>query len=85
MNEQDKEYLDQLLSLTGTSEWKALCEELGKEIYQHQSNLLENAQNWDQVVFTKGWCAALAYIINTRDLTKQVLENNQEESRHANL
>lgn len=85
MNEQDKQYLDKLLTLTGTPEWKALCEELSKEIYQHQCNILESAQNWDQVVFTKGWCAALAYIINTRDLTKQVIENNLEEGRHANL
>lgn len=70
----DKEMLEARMGMTGTHEWNDLLEELKQEIYQNQANVLENAQNWDQVVFMKGWCAALAYIINTRERTRIELE-----------
>ena len=63
-----------MISLTANREWEDLVEELKKEIYHQQSNVFDNAQNWDQVCFLKGWCAALAYIINLRDTTKLQLE-----------
>lgn len=77
----DKElqvYLNDMLSLTGTPEWETLMLELKKEIYQAQANLLQNAQTWDAVVFQKGWCSALAYIINTRETTKATLDQAED-------
>lgn len=71
INEQFKEAM---LTLTGSPEWDMLLDELKKEIYQHQANLLDNAKNWDSVVFTKGWCSALAYIVTLRDRTKAMQE-----------
>jgi hypothetical protein len=81
--EGDRRLLESRLGMTGTPEWNDFIEELKKEIYQHQANILENAANWDQVVFTKGWCAALAYIINTREKTK--IEIDQLEESDANV
>jgi hypothetical protein len=67
-------FYDRMLTLTGSPEWDALVEEIKKEIYQHQANVLENANNWDSVVFTKGWCGALAYIMNLRSRIEAELE-----------
>lgn len=73
-----EEYLEGILSLTGNAEWDILVKELTNEIYQHQANVLDNAKNWDEVVYTKGYCAALAYIINLRDRTKNIQDNLKE-------
>jgi len=67
INEGDQVFREQMLGLTGTPEWKAFTADLEKEVYHNQAGLLENATNWDQVVFAKGWNKCLAYIINTRD------------------
>lgn len=76
-NQGDQVLREQLLGLTGTPEWKALTNEIEKEIYHNQASLLENAQNWDQVVYLKGWNACLAYIINTRDRIIVEIENEK--------
>lgn len=65
--EGDKKYLDEMISLTANREWNTFIDDLKAEIYQNQANILENSQNWDQVVFAKGWNKCLAYIITLRD------------------
>ena len=74
MNHEQKVFVDAVISLTANKEWDVLTEELKKEIYQHQANLLDNAKSWDDVVFTKGWCGTLAYIITLRQQAKTILE-----------
>ena len=74
MEKIDEVFLTNMISLTANKEWGEFTDDLKKEIYQHQANILENAANWDQVVFTKGWCAALAYIISLRERTKIAIE-----------
>jgi hypothetical protein len=75
--EADQKYYEQMLTLTGQPEWDVLVEELRKEIYQTQANLLENSQNWDQVCAAKGWCAALAYLINLRPRIKMQVQESE--------
>ena len=65
---------EDMITLTGYPEWATLKDELTRQIYQAQGNLLENATNWDDVMFGKGWCKAFAYIINLRDNTKLLQE-----------
>jgi len=65
----DDKWIEEMITLTGYPEWDTLKAELTRQIYQAQGNLLENAKDWDDVVFGKGWCAAFAYIINLRDNT----------------
>jgi len=82
MNQGDDAYLKNMISLTANKEWGEFIEDLKSEIYQHQANVLESSDKWDQVVYTKGWCAALAYIISLRDRTKISLE---QEEANANV
>jgi len=56
--------------------FKALQNELGREIYQRQADTLETSKNWDEVMFNRGWCSALAYIANLRQVFAPV---NEEE------
>ena len=83
--EQDRIFREQMLGLTGTPEWEAFIEDLAKEIYHNQSGLLENAQNWDQIVFAKGWNKCLAYIINTRDRIIMEIDNAAEGDTSADV
>jgi len=85
VNEGDQVLREQLLGMTGTPEWKAFIAELSKEVYHNQANLLENAQNWDQVVYAKGWNACLAYIVNTRDRIIVEVQNEAEGDANANV
>ena len=73
--EGDQVFQEAMLGMTGSKEWEMFINELAKEVYNNQANLLENAQNWDQVVFAKGWNACLAYIINTRDRITLEIQN----------
>jgi hypothetical protein len=71
----DRTYDEAMLTLTGSKEWDLLKDELIKEIYQMQCNLIDNCKNWDQFVYTKGWAECLAYIIRLRERTKASMEN----------
>ena len=83
--EQEKVYREQMLGMTSTPEWEAFCDDLSKEIYHNQAGLLENAQNWDQIVFAKGWNKCLAYIVSTRDRTIMEIDNEAEGDTNANV
>jgi len=67
MHRQDQQYFEAIITLTGYPEWEILVEELKKEIYQTQANVLENSTTWDQVCAAKGWAAGLAYLVNLRE------------------
>lgn len=70
----DREFFEKMVSLTANHEWADFVKDLENEIYQHQANVLDSSQTWDQVVFTKGWCKALAYIISLRSRALTQLE-----------
>lgn len=80
---EDDVFLENMISLTANKEWGELTDELKKEIYQNQANILENAKGWDAVVFAKGWCAALAYIISLRERSIMFKEQAQVEAETA--
>ena len=78
-------YYEDMITLTGYPEFKALAEELKKEIYQTQANCLQNSKSWEEVCFAKGWAAGLAYIINLRESTLTAKKNAEEEALHADV
>ena len=80
--ELDQMYHEAMLTLSGSREWEMMAEELTKEIYQLQATLLESAASWDQVVFTRGWCKALAYVLSLRARTEAALEAAEDDDAH---
>lgn len=78
MEKKDIEYYEKLIDLTAHPEWETLVEEIKKEIWGIQGNVLESASSWEQVKWTQGYVAALAAMSNLRDTAKQILENSNE-------
>lgn len=78
MTEEDIKYYESLIDLTADPKWQALTEELKKEIWQIQGNILESATNEQQLYFAKGYTAALSTMVNLRENAKQVLDNKNE-------
>ena len=55
--------------------FEVLKAELEAEIYQRQCDTLETAANWDVVMFNRGWCSALAYIRQLREVRENLTRN----------
>ena len=59
--------------------FELLRRECEAEIYNRQADTLEYAKDWDQVMFNRGWCAALAYVRQLREMTENNLRNQDGE------
>jgi len=57
--------------------FEVLQRELEAEIYQRQCDTLERAADWDAVMFNRGWCSALAYIRNLREVRENMNKHEQ--------
>ncbi len=73
MNREEQKNHDDIMTLTGTSEWKVVIAEAEKLVYQIQSDALE-AADWDMVCENRGFCRGLAFFINLRENTKKMVE-----------
>jgi hypothetical protein len=58
--------------------YEMLQNECAAEIYSRQATTLESAKNWDEVMFNRGWCSALAFIRNLRDIRLNEEAANEE-------
>ena len=47
--------------------FETLQKECAAEIYNRQCDTLETVKSWDEVMFNRGWCSALAFIMSLRD------------------
>jgi hypothetical protein len=65
------EAIDEWLAHPGYEDFQRECH---AEIYQKQSDILESARSWDEVMFARGWCAALSYVSNLRDIRENALK-----------
>ncbi len=69
MNDQVRGAIDELFDdWLADPMFEAFRETLAAEIYKIQADTLESAPNWDTVCFNRGWCSALAYIRNMREM-----------------
>lgn len=78
----EAEKAERLSNYLSAHEWDEIKEELKKEIYQTQANLLDSAKDWDSVCRAQGYCQALAMIINLREIQQSYLDQITE-TQHA--
>lgn len=78
MTPQDIKYYESLIDLSAHPAWASFEEELRKEIWNIQGNILESAHTIEQLHFAKGYVAALAATANLRETAKSVLDNQDE-------
>ena len=78
MNEQDVKYYEGLIDLTAHPRWADFVEEIKKEIWSIQGNVLESVSTVEQLHFSKGYVAGLAATANLRETAEKVLENQGE-------
>lgn len=65
---------EDILSLTGSAEWKgSFMTLLEAEAAATLQNQLE-AQSWDIVNYCRGYRAALEFVANAREVTKMLME-----------
>jgi len=64
---------EDILTLTGTKEWKTLVSLLEAENAAATQNQLE-AKDWDMVNYQKGYREALLFVFNVRETTKTLIE-----------
>jgi len=64
---------EDILTLTGTKEWKTLVSLLEAENAAATQNQLE-AMDWDMVNYQKGYREALLFVFNVRETTKTLIE-----------
>lgn len=79
----DADIIDDWLAHPGYEEFQKECL---AEVYQKQADILETASSWDEVMFARGWCAALSYMANLRNIRENAaraelgdFENGHEE------
>jgi len=85
MNAKDQAYFESISTLTSYPEWAILVEELKREIYQTQSNILQSANDWDTFNVAKGWAGGLAYIINLRENNIKAMRTASEQAKAADF
>ena len=73
MSIEDDKYFEQMMTLTGTPEWKVLVTELERMIYQSQANAFE-AESWEKLQVEKGFSKGLMFIVSLRELLRKTRE-----------
>jgi hypothetical protein len=66
MERANSKYYEKIIQLTAYPEWKDLVVELEKEIYQLQSNALDEATDFPDLCERRGFAKGLAYLVNLR-------------------
>jgi hypothetical protein len=79
MDQYDQAYYEKMITLTGYPEFHDWTEEIKKEIYQLQANVLQSSKSWEQVCFAKGYAAGLSAVINLRSTTLATKKNAEEQ------
>ena len=70
---------EKLIDWLGEAGFEELQTVIAAEIYDRQATTLEDAPNWDTVVFNRGWCSALAYVSNLRNVYENIKKNDEGE------
>lgn len=81
MTPEQQKYYDDLDELFSTRGWKVLIEDATAQIYQYQSDALEQP-SWEHVNVLRGKAMQLAELVNFEDTTqmqKALLESEDED------
>lgn len=69
MNEEDTEFWQTLLELTGKKEWQAFMEDIEAQ-QKNMENRMLNAEDWESFLEARGQYRMLNYLVNLRDFSK---------------
>ena len=78
MTNEDIKYYEGIIDLTSHPRWESFSEEVKKEIWNIQGNVLESVNTVEQLHFAKGYAAALSATANLRETALKLLENKDE-------
>lgn len=73
MNEDDKKVLEKLASLYSNPGWDDFLDELEIWMEEAKGNML-NAQSWEQFLEERGKMNAFNFLLNVREITKEMLD-----------
>ena len=69
MNEEDTDFWQTILELTGKKEWQAFVEDIEAQ-QKNMENRMLNAEDWESFLEARGQYRMLNYLINLRDFSK---------------